>query len=211
MKLHRWLILSGALALLPLAPAHAAAADKALNAAVSGEWRTDKDKARDVYRHPVESLTFWGLKPGMTILEVQPGARCGGRSILAPYAKRTGGHALRRRRRPRESGAVGARPQGTRGFRGALGAQTRICTARSSFVNWGPKSAPLPADTFDFILTARSVHNWMSHARHGSTRCSSEFYVALKPGGILGARGASRESGTAGSEGRRAVTSPRRT
>jgi predicted methyltransferase len=60
-------------------------------AAISGDWRTDKDKARDVYRHPAEALTFWGLKPGMTVLEVQPG---GGwwTEILAPYARLTGGH-----------------------------------------------------------------------------------------------------------------------
>ena len=47
-----------------------------------------EEKARDVYRHPVDALAFWGLKPGMTILEIQPG---GGwwTNILAPYARAT--------------------------------------------------------------------------------------------------------------------------
>ena len=68
----------------------AAGADPALAAAVAGEWRPADQKARDQYRHPVEALSFWGLKPGMSILEVQPG---GGwwTEILAPYAKATEG------------------------------------------------------------------------------------------------------------------------
>ena len=51
------------------------AVDPALAAVVAGDWRSAESKARDVYRRPVDVLTFWGLKPGMTILEVQPGAR----------------------------------------------------------------------------------------------------------------------------------------
>src|SRR5688572_16184284 len=74
------------------APAQAApvAETEPLVASVTGEWRSAEDKARDQYRHPQEALTFWGLQPGMTILEVQPG---GGwwTEILAPYAYATGG------------------------------------------------------------------------------------------------------------------------
>ena len=62
----------------PLASAHhnddaehagtaAAGEDAALQAAVAGEWRSAENKARDKYRHPVESLGFWGLAPGMSI------------------------------------------------------------------------------------------------------------------------------------------------
>src|SRR3954468_10551167 len=61
-----------------------------LEQAASGAWRPDADKARDVYRHPVEALEFWGLKPGMTVLEVQPGGGWWTR-ILAPYALATKG------------------------------------------------------------------------------------------------------------------------
>jgi predicted methyltransferase len=51
-------------------------------------------------------------------------------------------------------------------------------------VNWGPKSAPLPANTYDFILTARSVHGWM-RTPGMVDKAFREFYGALKPGGIL--------------------------
>ena len=83
------LVALAAVVAIPFTSTHAAG-DPALEAAVHGDWRSAKDTARDAYRHPVEALTFWGLKPGMTILEVQPG---GGwwTEILAPYAKATGG------------------------------------------------------------------------------------------------------------------------
>jgi predicted methyltransferase len=50
-------------------------------------------------------------------------------------------------------------------------------------LNFGAKSAPLPADTFDFILTARSVHGWMGNGV--TEKVFKDFYGALKPGGIL--------------------------
>ena len=66
------------------------AADAALQAAVASPDRTPANVARDGARHPYESLSFWGLKPKQTVIEVSPG---GGywTEILAPYAKATGG------------------------------------------------------------------------------------------------------------------------
>ena len=68
----------------------AASADQALNDAVKGSWRTPANVQRDVWRKPVDALTFWGLKPGMAVLELSPG---GGwwTEILAPYARMTKG------------------------------------------------------------------------------------------------------------------------
>ncbi len=59
---------------------------KGIEKAVAGDWRKPEAKSRDTERHPVDALMFWGLEPGMTILELQPG---GGwwTEILAPYAK----------------------------------------------------------------------------------------------------------------------------
>ena len=62
----------------------------AIEQAGNGSWRSADAKARDHDRHPAGALEFWGLKPGMTILEVQPG---GGwwTEILAPYSRATKG------------------------------------------------------------------------------------------------------------------------
>ena len=83
-------IVLGALAAGPLAAGYNMKDKKAIDAALTGEWRTPEAKARDAERHPLDALVFWGLKPGMTILELQPG---GGwwTEILAPFARMTNG------------------------------------------------------------------------------------------------------------------------
>ena len=65
--------------------------DTALQTAIAAETRPAADRARDVYRHPYESLTFWGLTPGMTVVEIEPGGASWWRHILEPYAAATGG------------------------------------------------------------------------------------------------------------------------
>ena len=150
---------------------------------VAGSWRTPEARARDVYRHPVESLTFWGLEPGMTILEIQPGAKSWWTDILAPYAQRTGGKLY-------VTGADLGNPDLSESSRKAraefeaqYGADPQLY-GKITVLNWGAKSAPLPKDTFDFILTARSVHGWMGSPGMVE-KTFKEFYDALKPGGIL--------------------------
>jgi predicted methyltransferase len=183
-------LVAGAAMLLPLGvhaastPANKAATpDPVLVQVVNGDWRTPEAKARDAYRHPVEALTFWGLKPGMTILEVQPGAQSWWTEILAPYAKRTGGKLY-------VTGADLANPslpesakKARAAFEERYGKDPGLY-GKIDVVNWGAKSAPLPKDTFDFILTARSVHGWMGQPGMAE-KVFKEFHDSLKPGGIL--------------------------
>ena len=191
MRIHHALVL--ALATLPVAlvslpvvaahPEQDASADPVLAEVVAGDWRTPEARARDVARHPVESLTFWGLKPGMTILEIQPGSASWWTEILAPYAKRTGGKFY-------VTGADLANPELPEAARKARADFEARYAAKPDLygkvgvVDWGAKSAPLPADTFDLILTARSVHGWMG-APGMVEKTFREFHDALKPGGIL--------------------------
>jgi predicted methyltransferase len=65
--------------------------DQALAAAVASTTRSEADRARDAYRHPVETLTFWGLQPGQTVVEIEPGRAGWWNHILEPYAQATGG------------------------------------------------------------------------------------------------------------------------
>ncbi len=53
---------------------------------LAGDWRSDKNKARDQYRHPKQTLQFFGVKPKQTLIEITPG---GGwyTEILAPLLK----------------------------------------------------------------------------------------------------------------------------
>jgi predicted methyltransferase len=65
------------------APALAQAPSAALKAAVAAPSRTDANRARDQYRHPAQTLAFFGVKPTDTVVEIWPG---GGwyTEILAP-------------------------------------------------------------------------------------------------------------------------------
>lgn len=65
--------------------------DQALQTAIASATRPEADRARDSQRHPYESLTFWGLMPGMTVVEIEPGRAGWWRNILEPYAAATGG------------------------------------------------------------------------------------------------------------------------
>ena len=65
--------------------------DTALQAAIGSDARPAADVARDRYRHPYETLTFWGLTPGTTVVEISPGRGGWWTAILQPYAAETGG------------------------------------------------------------------------------------------------------------------------
>ena len=65
--------------------------DEALQAAIGSDTRPAADIARDAFRHPLETLTFWGLTPGTTVVEIEPGRGGWWSAILQPYAAATGG------------------------------------------------------------------------------------------------------------------------
>jgi predicted methyltransferase len=147
-----------------------AQADAMLLHAISGAQRSPDSVARDRYRHPCESLAFWGLKPGMTILEIWPG---GGywTEILAPYAKATGGKY------------IAANPSSTRPLPVRFSDAATFGTITSTV--FSQKSGPLVAPgSVDFVLTARNIHDWM-RTPGMPEKAMADFYAALKPGGIL--------------------------
>jgi predicted methyltransferase len=158
--------------------------DKALRDAAAGDWRSDEASARDASRHPTASLEFWGLKPGMTILEIQPGSNPYWTDILAPYARMTGGAYY-------VTGADLANPKLSDGARKARADfEARYGSKPDLYgdvrvLNWGAVTRTLPAETFDFILTARSIHGWMQSEPGTVEATFKAFHEALKPGGIL--------------------------
>ena len=145
-------------------------ADGALATAVRSTLRDPKNVARDRYRHPRESLSFWGLRPGMTILEIWPG---GGywTDILAPYARATGGKY------------VAALPSATRPLPPKFADKSVYGDIQTTVFN--EKSPPMiPPGSADFVLLARNLHDWMGEPGVPE-KAMADFYAALKPGGIL--------------------------
>ncbi|AMO71382.1 class I SAM-dependent methyltransferase [Sphingorhabdus sp. M41] len=66
----------------------AAMTDASLQAILDHERRAD-DKARDDHRHPAETLSFFGVKPGQTVVEYGPGGGWYTR-VLVPYLADSG-------------------------------------------------------------------------------------------------------------------------
>lgn len=156
--------------------------DAVLQAVVDGAWRTPEERARDQYRHPAASLSFWGLRPGATIVEIEPGGGSWWTPILAPYAERTGGRYV--------AGWLDlASPNATDRTRTARAAFLTEYADASIYgavtaVDFGMHSGLALGDNeADFILVARAFHNW---SRQGATeRYMAEFFRTLRPGGVL--------------------------
>jgi predicted methyltransferase len=173
---------SVALVALTAAPLPAAAAtDPALAAVLAGDWRSPEQRARDVVRRPAEALAFWGLKPGASILEVQPGEGWW-TQILAPYAARTGGRYFGTGPDLANPAITPAARQMRADFEKKFGDRATYGTVQ--LVNWGMTAAPLPENTYDFILVSRSIHGWMR--QDGMVeRNFAQLARGLKPGGSL--------------------------
>jgi predicted methyltransferase len=148
---------------------------------VASSSRSAEQKERDAERRPGPSLAFWGLKPGASILEVQPG---GGwwTQILAPYAARTGGRYTATSVDLTNPNLTPAARQGRDAF-AARYADASVY-GKVELVNWGPVAPPLAESQHDFILLSRVIHGWMR--QEGMVdRYFAQVARALKPGGSL--------------------------
>ena len=56
----------------------------ALAASIAGDWRSPENTARDQYRHPAETLAFFRVRPGMTVVDYMPSSGWYTR-VLVPY------------------------------------------------------------------------------------------------------------------------------
>lgn len=180
-KTFKWVLFG---ALLACAGASAGAgksgSEQNLKSIIAGDHRTAKYARRDTHRHPFETLTFFGLRADMTVVEIWPG---GGwyTEIIAPFLKGSGKYYAAHRNRgtsdarilrsiERYDAKLKARPD----LYGAV-----IVTELSR-----KKTDIAPRGSADMVLTFRNVHNWM---KFGFERVIFEaMYRALKPGGILG-------------------------
>jgi len=148
-----------------------------LDAAIAGSQRSDEEKARDNWRHPKETLQFFGVEPGMAVVEVWPG---GGwySNILAPYLNSGGGVYIAAHVDPAASERAAAAVER---FRETFSNKAIYGDVRITALGAGEIAEP---GSVDVVLTFRNIHNWMS----GGTADDNfkTFFAALKPGGVLG-------------------------
>lgn len=191
MNWRRWL---AAIGLMGAGVAAAQGADSVapvvhlLDQALAGEHRSEANRKRDIYRHPRETLLFFGLKPEMSVLEIWPG---GGwySEILAPVLRDKGklylaGNAI-------ENPKLPAWQREAREKQEAAYAKRPALFGKPVFTSLGPPEymAIAPAGSMDMVLTFRNVHNWSaqsSSAQRTDALVFKAFFDTLKPGGILG-------------------------
>ncbi|RDJ98346.1 methyltransferase [Paraburkholderia lacunae] len=168
----------------PTASTSSAAPDPvSLDAIIAGPQRSNAARARDVYRHPKETLQFFGVAPSQSVLEIAPG---GGwyTDILAPYLRDHGKLYEAQYDSPLASAA-----QEEQAGRAAFARKLAATPAVYGNVVVGTLRAGqfsgFPADgSVDRVLTFRNIHNWIKDGQIDANLRA--FYAALKPGGILG-------------------------
>ncbi|RZA18737.1 MAG: methyltransferase, partial [Lysobacteraceae bacterium] len=161
-----WLIATLTLAALG---AQAQAADP-LKAAVAVDHRSVGNVARDVHRHPYETLSFFGIKPTDTVVELSPG---GGwyTEILAPYLAAQG----------QLYAADGGNPR----FKAKMESAGVYSKVKITTFDAGKGLLDIaPPGSADAVLTFRNVHNWMSQGK--TQDVFNAAFKALKSGGVLG-------------------------
>jgi predicted methyltransferase len=162
----------------------APAPESALEAALASDVRSPEEKARDVWRHPKETLEFLGVEADDTVVEIWPG---GGwyTNILAPWLASGGGNLV----------AALFDPSGIEDAERVARIETNNENFKSNYTdpkfgtitysgfsaNSGPLTEP---GTADVVLTFRNIHNWMSGGYE--QKFFDDAYAALKPGGVLG-------------------------
>jgi len=158
------------------------ATDAKLRQSLAGAQRPDPEKARDKYRHPLETLEFFGLRDDMTVVEISPG---GGwfTAVLAPVLRDRGKLVI-----------AGGDPNGdpkSEGTTYAQALQARLQATPGVFdkvqplVVDGDKPVTLGApESADMVVTFRNFHNWVGDPF--MDKVLSATFAVLKHGGVLG-------------------------
>ncbi|HYE34822.1 methyltransferase [Methylocaldum sp.] len=159
------------------------AAEDALDRALRGDHRDAGNRDRDQYRHPKETLRFFGLRPDMTVVEISPG-RGWYTEILAPVL-RADGKLYAVGFGPIQPGMPEYAAKMQKAYEAKLKARPDVYDRVVLTSMQNPKQAEFaPPGTADLVLTFRNVHNWIADGT--ADDMFKAMHRALKPGGTLG-------------------------
>ncbi len=148
-------------------------ASAALKQAVAGSWRAEVNKARDQYRHPIETLEFFGLRTDMTVVELTPG---GGwyTEILAPVLHNHGQ-------------LIAANGDLNGPYTKKLSSNAAVFGNIKLWQFAPPGHVNLGTDgSADMVLTFRNLHDWLNDSAAELDGVFQEVFKVLKPGGVFG-------------------------
>jgi predicted methyltransferase len=152
----------------------------ALTTILAGDQRTAEERARDVYRHPKETLLFFGIRPEMSVLEVwpEPGWYT---EVIAPLLRDKGKYY---------AAVIAADPtdkhitERLNQYRAKLASRPALYDRVVVVALPADGGDIVPPGSLDMVVTFRNIHNWM--ARDAAPQAFAAMYRALKPGGVLG-------------------------
>jgi predicted methyltransferase len=161
----------------PADPATSSALDKIL----AGDHRSEANRARDIHRHPKETLLFFGVKPEMTVVEVWPGGGGWYSEVIAPLVAERGQYYAAHWAPNPENKFI---TDNLQAYADKLAARPDLY-GKVKTTALGPNNLEIaPAGSADLVVTFRNIHNWMGRDFQGAA--FQAMYKALKPGGILG-------------------------
>jgi predicted methyltransferase len=152
----------------------------ALDNILAGAQRSAGNTARDPYRHPKETLLFFGIRPEMRVLEIwpEPGWYT---EIIAPLVRERGKYY---------AAVIAADPQSQyvtkrlAEYQQKLASNPQLYGAVSVVTFPRDGSDVVPPGSLDMVVTFRNIHNWMADGY--AEQAFATAYKALKPGGVLG-------------------------
>jgi predicted methyltransferase len=170
---------------LPALSQSSAAAERALDAALTGAHRSAANQARDRHRHPKETLTFFGFRPDMTVVEIWPGP--GWYTEVLAAAIGEGGKLY-----AAHYGSNRPFPYQTReleSFTAKLASSDVYDNVTVTRLGFPDELEIAPPGSADLVVTFRNVHNWFQQGYGPPNAAELAFgamFAALKPGGVLG-------------------------
>jgi predicted methyltransferase len=153
---------------------------QALDNILADPHRPEADRARDVYRHPKDTLLFFGIRPEMTVLEVwpEPGWYT---DIIAPLVRDNGKYYAAVIEPDPKSQYITARLDA---FQKKLASDPTLY-GKTTIITLSPNGGDVvPPGTMDLVVTFRNIHNWMADGT--AANVFATLFKALKPGGVLG-------------------------
>ena len=171
---------------VPAAEPAQAPAIASLDGVLAGEHRSAENKARDQYRHPAETLAFFGFQPDHTVVEITPGGGGWYAEVLAPALREQGNYVgvIIDPTKVSNENAQKYYTEQNQKLRDKFLANPELY-GNTTLLEIDPNAPALgPDGSADLVLTFRNVHNWMG--ANQAEGMFQAFFDVLKPGGVLG-------------------------
>ena len=164
----------------------AATSDKApestaspIDAAIAHELRPEEERARDAFRHPKETLEFFGVDPEDHVLELWAGGGWYTR-VLTPYVATSGKLYVTSYPADSERDLYRKFAAQLQSYLGKVEGGDKVVVYPLN-----PPAIDIPLeDKVDVVLTFRNVHNWVKGGYDKDVYAAA--FKALKPGGTFG-------------------------